>query len=49
MNRRTVLSLAAATAATQTLPRVANAQTDAFESGGLGLSIPDWENMLGQG
>jgi hypothetical protein len=49
MNRRTVLSLAAATAATQTLPSVANAQTDAFESGGLGLSIPDWETMLGQG
>jgi len=49
MNRRTVLSLAAATAAVQTLPHVANAQTGAFESGGLGMSISDWEDMLGPG
>ena len=49
MNRRTVLSLAAATAAVQTLPRAANAQTSAFKSGGLGLSIADWEDMLGPG
>jgi len=49
MNRRTVLSLAAAAAAVQSLPRVANAQTGSFASGGLGLSITDWEEMFGQG
>ena len=49
MNRRTVLSLAAATAATQALPRVATAQTSIFESGGLGLPISDWEGRLGPG
>ena len=48
MNRRTVLSLAAATAATQGLPRLANAQT-AFESSGLGLTISDWEDLFGPG
>jgi hypothetical protein len=49
MNRRTVLSLAAATAASQTLPGIASAQSDAFTSGGLGLPIADWEDQFGAG
>jgi hypothetical protein len=49
MNRRTVLSLAAASAASQTLPNAASAQIREFESGGLGLPISDWEDMFGAG
>ena len=49
MNRRTVLSLAAATAASQTLPTVVTAQVREFESGGLGLPISDWEDRFGAG
>jgi hypothetical protein len=49
MNRRTVLSLAAVTAGSQTLPRIATAQGAAFESGGLGLPISDWEDQFGKG
>ena len=49
MHRRTVLSLAAVSVAAQALPHVSNAQTSDFQSGGLGLSISDWEDMLGQG
>jgi hypothetical protein len=49
MNRRTVLSLAAATAASQTLPRAATAQSDTFKSGGLGLPISDWDATFGKG
>ena len=49
MNRRTVLSLVAATAATQGLPRVSSAQTSTFESTGLGLTISDWEDKFGPG
>ena len=49
MNRRTVLSLVAATAATQGLPRISSAQTSTFESTGLGLTISDWEDKFGPG
>ena len=47
MNRRTVLSLAAAVTATDALPRLAAARQSDFQSGGLGLPLSAWEDAFG--